>query len=327
MGITAKQREQRRGFLGASDISAVMGLNPYATAGDVYLSKTQNLTDEKDDSEPIEIGNMLEDVLCRWAAESEGLDVFREVRHVGANGIFAANLDAQAYKVVGDPAEVIACDNIEATDIPATFQLLPIAIEAKTSSLGWQWGDDDDELPIHVVVQAESQIYCGDLDLVHVPALLAKNGRLARRMYQVPRRDDIIENILAYCEPWWEKHVLGGIAPLDTPPRLDNAKRIIVEAGKRIELVDEVVIKVEEWRKYRDERLAYEKAEKAAQAAVILALGDAELGILPDGRAVTRKLTRGGRSLRSEFKTEYPDLFEQFTKQSEYYKLGFKKSA
>lgn len=58
--ITAEQREERRKWVGASDVAAILGLDEFRTANDIWASKVHELDDLKksaagygDDLEPI----------------------------------------------------------------------------------------------------------------------------------------------------------------------------------------------------------------------------------------------------------------------------------
>ena len=67
MPITTGQREQRKLYLGSSDSAAIVGLNKWKSAGDVFIEKTQDLP-ERDMGEAALIGTLCEDACLQWFA-------------------------------------------------------------------------------------------------------------------------------------------------------------------------------------------------------------------------------------------------------------------
>ena len=116
MPITEAARRKRHATIGASEVAAILGRSPFATAKDVYLSKRFDLygvtteeyyaSAEKTETEAQRIGNALENVLLAMCAEDLGVKIVRN--HRRRRGIFTASLDAQ---IKGKK------EHIEATDI------------------------------------------------------------------------------------------------------------------------------------------------------------------------------------------------------------------
>ena len=79
---TAIDREEwlakRRGFLGASDVAAVLGVSPWAGPLDVYLDKIHAV--EMQESRAMRRGHAMEPVIADWYAEETG----REIQNLGA---------------------------------------------------------------------------------------------------------------------------------------------------------------------------------------------------------------------------------------------------
>ncbi len=93
MPITEKQREQRKNYLGSSDAPAIVGVDPWKTPADVYLSKVQNIL-EKEPGEAAQIGNLCEDAILKWFRKETGFKITRNQFRVHNNGFMAAHLDA-----------------------------------------------------------------------------------------------------------------------------------------------------------------------------------------------------------------------------------------
>lgn len=247
--ITATQAVARRDYLGASDMAAVCGLDPYKSAADVYAEKCFDLEDAS--SEAIDIGNDFEAPLLYWAARKLGVEIRRNQRRVHpTDKLIAASLDAV---VVGEPW----------------------AIEAKTTSSPAEYGEEGtDQVPEKVIVQCQAQCYVAGLAVVYVPVLMARYDRLHRALYRVERNEDLIAAIVDRGRAFWRDHVEARTPPLDCAPSMDVLKRIRRQPESSIDVEASLVLG---WKVARDARLLAEKEEGKAKAQLILAAGDAEL--------------------------------------------------
>lgn len=253
MVITAEERQIRRGFLGASDLGAVFGVDPFRTAYDLYCEKKYDL-DEKEDNDAIALGNALEASLVYYCGKKKLLDVERNVRY--EEGIFAANCDA-----------VSVCGRI--------------VVEAKTTSRPWEWGPEGtDQVPWRVTLQVQQQMWLAHAELAYVVVLMPVGGRLTLRIYEVPRNEEIIQRIKSAGMIWWSEHIIQDMPPSEDPT-LSVVQRIIRHEEPTPVDVEHGLMA--EW-------AAAQKGAKEAnaeltrtKARVIAALGDQTLGITEDG--------------------------------------------
>ncbi len=289
MTITPQQLAARRLRIGSSDAAAILGLDPYRSAYDVYLEKTEQV-DPIADSEAAAIGNWIEPALCSWVAES----IRAFIRHspdtyVSPCGVLAANLDA-----------------IEGTLGEPTF-----FIEAKSTGLADQWGDDGtDQVPPRVVTQTAVAFACvPSLRVAWIPVLIGKHG-LRRRLYRLERDDAIVQGVADACRRFWREHVEAGVPPDGTVPNLDLLARIKREPESCIEIEDTTLL--DRFLAAKAEAKAAAEREDAAKALLIAALGPAESGRTTDGRLVTYlQQTRRGIDLPA-IKLAHPDFVAKY---------------
>ncbi len=287
MAITPEQRLDRRKFVGSSDAPAIAGVDPYSSRLAVFMEKVYEVADI-DNKGPVARGNRYEDVLLDWAAEELGVEVEKNVsvRHP-TDLIHAANLDG---RVRGKKE----------------------GIEAKFTGLAELFGPEgSDDIPEKVLVQTHHQMYCDDLEIVWVPVLLARFGRPVEVMYKVERNDALIEAIVARNHEFWESFVLPKIPPpLEDPPPLDVIRRVQRTAGAVVSLDASLV---EKWEAAKRIKKDAEKAEEAAKAAVLAALGDAEIGDYgdPDKRLTYFQGDRAGYAV-APTKVRTPRLQKRF---------------
>lgn len=285
MPITAEQVEERRSAVGSSDAPAVAGVDPYRTSHDVWLEKTAGVEDLAK-REAVEIGNEFERPLLWWAARELGVEIEMNVRRVHPERVFlAANLDAL---VVGRP----------------------VGIEAKTTSLAEEYGDEGtDQVPDRVLVQTAHQMAVAELEVVWVPVLMARHDRLHRALYRVDRNESLIRAVVNLGVGFWENHVLPGVPPADTSPSLDVLKRLRRRPGSTAIVAPQLVEAFEVAQAARKEAQA---EEDAARSNLLSALGEAEAADYgdPDTWYTYLEQTRtsvDGRSLR----LRYPEVYEE----------------
>lgn len=299
--ITPEQREARRNHIGSSDAASLFGLDPFRPAGplDLYIEKTMEVVaDAKAESEAIEIGNLIEVPLVEWAGKQVGSPVITDP-------------DALHAKCKEHP--------LFESSIDALLQYLPKAgVEGKGTSMADQWGKPGtDEVPDRVILQCNVHALCHDLDEIYVPVLIGRFG-LKRELYRVPRSDAIIRAIIEKGEEFWEKHVIPRIPPEATEaPSIDTLKGIRRIPATWAEPCDISII--EEWEAQKKARLDAKKAEEAALAKILLALGDAEGMRLGDGRELVYFMQNGADAIdREGLAAEYPEIYQKFSRKTQY---------
>lgn len=252
--ITAEERQARRNRVGSSDIAAIAGCDPFKSPLAVFLEKVYDVEDLPQKG-AIARGNRYERALLDFAQDSLGVELQRDVhvQHPTVEHI-AVNLDARL-----------------------TGPRCREGVEAKTTNFSEEFGEPGtDVVPDRVLCQAHLQMDAADLEIVWVPVLLARFGRLEESIYRVDRNEDLIMTLRNLAEEFWHEYVLPKIPPpADGPPALEVIKRIRRTEGTVV-AVDSLL--VTNWRAKNAVRLAAEKEEKAAQSAVLAALGEAEIG-------------------------------------------------
>lgn len=283
MVITYVQREQRRKHLGSSDMAAVLGLDPWRNAYDVFLDKTGQLTDAKE-SAAMYLGTKLESGVLEFAEEKLGKLIKNQYR--SAQGFpIGSNIDALVVEA-GEP------------------------VEAKTSGilgpLADNWGDDGtDEVPDRVIVQAHCHMICTNKKVCHVPALLGGKGF---KMFHVHWDQTIAGVIMDKSLDFWENFVEKGIEPPDVIPSIEVIKRRIRVPKKTVPIAPTLVI---QWQNAKDSAKLAEQFKKDAEEQLLAALGDAEAGECELG--IVTYFEQGRDFLKQkDFIKAFPALWEQY---------------
>jgi len=180
-----------RAVIGASEISAVLGLNKYRSAFEVYCAK-RGLSDPVKENEPMYWGKRLEDIILDEFERRTKLLLERNCFAVSDYTPFlGAQLDALIYNPDGTVAATIDAKNIGR----------PIESE---------WGESlSDEVPDQYNLQLQQQMYCTGAELGYL-AVLFRGSEY--RTYVVEYRPDMMKDIIERAKTFWQG-VLDGVPP------------------------------------------------------------------------------------------------------------------
>ena len=289
MPITEKQRELRRNHLGSSDIAAVLGVDPWRNAHDVWLEKTGKVEDLKENT-AMQAGTMFEDGVLQYAE----LELGKLLRN-------------QYRSAIGFPI---------ASNIDALIVANKEPVEAKTAGLFGplkeQWGEHmTDQLPDRIIIQSHVHMLCAEKDICHVVAFLGGRGFCR---YEIAK-DDIIMNVI--CEKsieFWD-YVEGDYPPPDQVPSMAFIKRMKREPEKTVD-IDPVL--VDHWVKAKESLKLAENIKDSAEEQMLAALGMAEAGNLGDGRLLTYFEQCTKRIDSKRLKDELPEIAAQYLKESKF---------
>ncbi len=258
--LTPRQRQLRAQFVMASEMPAICGVDPYRSVADVWARK-RGLIAEQPANDAMRRGSYLERGLLDWARDELGRDFRRDTMVIHGDGVCGANFDG-----LGDE----------------------FIVEAKTSRVSNEWGEPGtDEIPDRVKVQVAAQMHVAGPAVVvaYIPALIDMDLRLYRM-----ERDEALVEAVAGRAAWFKREVW----PSETPPEGVAMSLDTLRAIKRVPgascAIDPVLI--EAFERAREAKLQAEMDEDAAKAALMLAMGDAEIGEAGDWRAVMSRVTR-----------------------------------
>ena len=266
--LSPEQLAARKHWLGASEIAGIMGLSPYPDSNPytIWMDK-KGMLEPKESTEDMDIGNRLEPVLMQRASEIVG------------------PLRMQV--------EVAAPDGIPIVSTLDGLSAAPVIVEGKAVGIrrGFvdkgEWGPDgSDEVPDDKVIQCLTQLLC-EPRAPHVFLTTILGGR-GFADFQISRsRRGAAEAMQAIAEVsrrFWTINVIGNVPPDGPMPGLETFKRIIRVPAKTVDLPDGLV---ERWETAKASAATMVAKADEAKAAVLMAMGDADGGRLPDGRLVT----------------------------------------
>jgi len=191
--LTAGQREMRKSGLGASDIGAVAGLDPFRNALDVFLDKTGQ-TPPFEGNEFTRWGNRLEAVIADEYADRRGVLV---------------QAPSATLRHPTEPWVLATPDRIVLTDVPdVTWGL---ECKARGVYQAGRWGEDGtDEVPHAVAAQCHWAMGVTGLNRWDVAVLIGGNDF---RAYTLTRDDEILAGLMEIGRRFWFEHVVPGVHP------------------------------------------------------------------------------------------------------------------
>lgn len=304
----------RQSGIGGSDISAIMGFNPYKTAYDLYHDKINDVVEDAQ-SDAAYWGTILEDVVAKEYALRNDCKVQKVnymIRHPEFD--FAlANID----RAVINPS---ISGNVRLKDGKLTTDKL---LEVKTASEYMKnvWGDEaSDQVPDNYNLQC--QWYMGITGVGECDLALLLGGNKYRQ-YNIKFDAELFEIMIDEAQNFWVNHVSARVEP--TPTTLANAKQKYAtstpDSVLNIAFDDDAVIAVVD--RYTDlkeqEKELKEKLEQA-QTDVINLIEDNEALTIDGELVMTYKAQKGRETFdKKGCLKAYPQLAEQF---AEFTKTG-----
>jgi len=273
----------RRDAIGGSDAPALVGADPFRTAGDIWAEKTGRIpaadTDEngiRASLSPLALGSVIGPLLVSYVGRLLNRPVASEVHYRHPTAPMACSVDGIS---LDDPG---------------------VLIEAKTTGIvgpaaqSVAYGEDGtDEVPQSVTIQVhhafavlDAQPNLPPIRHALVPVLIGGHGV---RCYRLERDDGLVRDLRDLEIAWWEDYVVKDRCPPDDPPSLTTLKRFARVPDLPPKPIDNVL--VSEWVQAKAILKQAESNEETCRRFVLAELGDGEVGECELGR-VTYKLSQ-----------------------------------
>jgi putative phage-type endonuclease len=265
--------ERRRG-LGASDAAAALGLSPYKTPLQLYYEKTGEV-EPPAETPAMRRGRKWEgDVLDEYA-DSRDVDLVEQVfarhpEHPWMTATLDGVVPGAAYPDPRDGGWIV---------------------EAKVVGMraAREWGEDGtDDVPRHVLCQCHHQLAVTGARRCDVAALI---GGSDFRVYPIRRADpDLYVRMIDQLRWFWRCVEQRDPPPPTLPADAGHLARLWPGCEGEVELDDLVLARVEDYDHARRVEAQAQRLKERARGDLLHALGNARVGVLPDGRRVRRSV-------------------------------------
>ena len=290
-------KELRKKGIGGSDIGSIFGFNQYKSAIQLWLEKTGQVeAPDLSDKLSVKLGNKLEDIVAELFEEETGLKVRRN-NHIllhPEHDFILANIDREGKDEEGKR----------------------FILECKTASsyAGKQWKDD--EIPLAYEMQVLHYLTVTGYDYGYIACLVGNHQFVIKKI----EINDLIKNhIIEKCKWFWDLVQTKTMPPVDNSEACSNIlSELYPEAIADTSIVISPTLD-EELNKLSD----LDSQVKDLESKITLIknrvkefMQDNELAV-SDNHKITWKNQLTNRFDTKTFKTAYPDLYAQFTKESQ----------
>jgi putative phage-type endonuclease len=184
-GLSDEEKARRRATLGSSEIAAVVGVNPWQSVHQVWLSKVHCVDFEG--NEATALGNILEPTILSIYSERYGRPLVRGVYTTGREPWMSCTPDA----VLADGSALV---------------------EAKLVGLRslWMWGSgnideqESDAVPMHYLCQCQWQCAVMQKPFVDVAALMGTEFRT----YRIRSDPKVQSQLISRGRDFWDRYVV-----------------------------------------------------------------------------------------------------------------------
>ena len=150
--------EERKKWIGGSEIASLFGESPYATKFELWHRKAGNLPEPDLDNERVEAGNFFEPAIAAWAEKKFGLQTRRVLRYMPHPTVKGYGTSLDYETVTGHyPVEIKNVDGLVFRDNWATE------------------GDKIIDAPMHIILQLQAQMACAKKDRGYLVACVGGN--------------------------------------------------------------------------------------------------------------------------------------------------------
>lgn len=272
----------RSSGLGGSDMAVVLGISEYKSPLQLYHEKRGTWPEEFNEDlslkEPVRIGKHVEDDICLMFAEDHDLKI-RRYRKTPRHPVYQWAMAHPDRQVVGK------------------FKGKKAVMEAKLTVLRHHWGDPGtDEIAEYFLPQVHQEIWLTDAELCIVPVWFVGGfGGIQREVFFVERDEEWFDILQQKGDAFW-RCVLTGEEPVY---RFDDAvTQTAIRKVYREQFTEDSFVNlgqagqtITDVRHMLNERAKQYKDGVDAHTAMLDELmGDAQFGMLPDGRWWRRKL-------------------------------------
>jgi len=295
MTITLEQLKIRKTGIGGSDAPPILGVSKFKTPLDIFLDKLDNNIQEQKLTPAQEWGNKLEPVIIQKFMEETGFNCVlanNTFRHP-KNNFMLANVDA----LIPEQNAILECKTTN-------------AYKAK------EWSDEGgDNIPDEYLIQCAHYAEVLDVPLVYIAVLIGGNDF---RIYNYNRNEKLGNVIIGKEKEFWEKNVIAKEPPLPT-----NSQDVIklwqhqVNGSSKI-ATTEIITHLEDLKIINSQMKALKKIRDEKSLEILNFMQEAEVLINEVGQPLaTWKMQQYNRFNNDLFKVENPNLYRQYTKQSQ----------
>ena len=287
--------QERKTYVGGSDLGAILGISPYRSCLDVYLEKTSEGIPPETQSQAAYWGTVLEDVVAQEYAKRTGLDIRTGpglIRH-SEYPFIACNIDYWVFDKGN--RHILEC-------------------KTANSMKASEWGDEGtDEIPQSYKFQVCYYAAITGAERVDIAVLI---GGQDFRIYTYKKNPIEEAKLIKVAQKFWNKYVLASVPP--KPKNDQDAAKLYPKAnGLEVRADEDVLQKLSILQDLKARKKPLEEEIDHLQLDIKEYMKEAELLVDGEDRCVaTWKNKVGGKRLDAKkLKEEHGDIYQQYLKE------------
>lgn len=300
--------------IGGSDVGIICGVNNYTSIRQLYLQKTGQLEEDErsvftDSVERMHFGHILEPVVAdEYVRRTETKVTISPATVCHKDYRWArANIDRFIVDENGKPIGILECKTAGSNMLSA-----------------WETAD----IPRSYYYQVQWYLFVTGLKMAAIACLVGGNKFF---YYDIPRDEDVIKEIFAAADKFWNYNVLNLVTPeyngTDADEEMVNEENAEVIKGSEIVLEDDVDNELAQALfNIKGQLKELEKAEKELKNRIKDKMKENEVALTADF-IIKWSLVNQSRVDSKMLKEDYPDVYEACLKQSSYRKMTIKGGA
>ena len=284
---------KRQKSIGSSDAGAIMGLSKWKTPFEVFIEKTEEITEDKEVSEAAHFGNKLKDVIAKEFTLRTGKKVRRENKCLThkEHPFITASIDRRVLY----ENSILLCKTV-------------------SGFLGKEW--EDEKVPLDYIVKCQHSMAITDTEKCFAAVLIGGQKLLIKEIY---RDEKLIEEIIKAEIKFWTTYVVKNL-----PPPIDGSlayerflkgKYPMSTEGSVITFKAKYKNKVIRYLGLKDKIKALEEKAKALENSLKEELGEAERGNIGDFIVLWRAVF-SNRIDSKALKDNYPYIYKEVSKET-----------
>jgi len=281
---------ERAKSIGASDSSAVLGINPWKSNVELWLEKTnpESLLDQPDNLN-MRLGRDMEPILRQLFTEETGLQVRQDnhIRYDDEYPFLSTNLDG---RIVGDK----------------------VPLELKTTGM---W---DGMIPDNYFCQLQHQMMVTKSPYIYFAVLVLSNFGKQFIVEKYERNERFIADMRARMVDFWMNYVVTGVAP--DPVSVKDARLLYNETNQEsvIEGSFDMITICDNIKEYNKDIKKIKAKADELRVSIMDTMKEDEIMTYKGSTLSTWKKSKGKVKFDlNKFKKDHPDIYEEYSSQKD----------
>ena len=277
---------ERAKSIGASDSSAVLGINPWKSNVELWLEKTnpESLLDQPDNLN-MRLGRDMEPILRQLFTEETGLQVRQDnhIRYDDEYPFLSTNLDG---RIVGDK----------------------VPLELKTTGM---W---DGMIPDNYFCQLQHQMMVTNSPYIYFAVLVLSNFGKQFIVEKYERNERFIADMRSKMVDFWMNYVVTGVAP--DPVSVKDARLLYNETNQEsvIEGSFDMITICEKIKDYNKDIKKIKSKADELRVDIMDTMKEDEIMTYKGSTLSTWKKSKGKVKFDlNKFKKDHPDIYEEYS--------------